>query len=157
VVLSLGLDICLYRGGIKYQHHRYGSALYRCLCLVVGRLGFDSLVKSDQNTFKCEDRPASSLVVSLGKAFNGINCLYLCMVKMVVTGGSLTRRSQRSLRCIHYKKQGSTALDCQLTTFAHVFSGQSTQFQRSKENLCCLAYLHGISPTGNGIPISPCY
>jgi len=58
--------------------------------LKIGRPEFDSLAKSDQNTFKswysqllpcltfsikegyCKDRPASLLVVSLGKALNGI-------------------------------------------------------------------------------------
>jgi len=42
--------------------------------LAVGRPWFDSLVESDQNTLG--DRPASSLVVSLGKALNGIASTY---------------------------------------------------------------------------------
>jgi len=61
--------------------------------LVVGRSGFDSLAESDQKTLKswysqflcltfsikkglCEDRSASSLVVSLGKTLNGISSIF---------------------------------------------------------------------------------
>jgi len=45
---------------------------------------------------KNEDRRASSLVATLGKALNR----YLWVVILVVTGGSLTRRPKRSLRCL---------------------------------------------------------
>jgi len=41
--------------------------------------------------------PASSLVVSLGRALNGIASTFEWL-RLVVTGGSLTRRPVRSLR-----------------------------------------------------------
>jgi len=50
---------------------------------------------------RCEDRPASLLVVSLGKAF--IWMPLRCVVTLVVTGGSLTRRPKRSLRCLLFE------------------------------------------------------
>jgi len=39
--------------------------------------------------------PASSLVVSLGKALTGLLLLYLWVVRLVVTGGSLIRRPKK--------------------------------------------------------------
>jgi len=47
----------------------------------------------------CEDRPASSLVVSLGKALNGIASTYE-WIDGIETVGSLTLKPKRSpLRC----------------------------------------------------------
>jgi len=42
-----------------------------------------------------ENKPASSLVVTLGKALNGI-ASYLWMVGLVIVGGSLTWKTKRS-------------------------------------------------------------
>jgi len=49
----------------------------------------------------CESRPSSSLVESLGKAFNEIASTFGVVI-LVVTDDSVTRRpkTQRSLRCL---------------------------------------------------------
>jgi len=41
-----------------------------------------------------ENKPARSLLVSLGKAHDG-GCLYVCVVKHLVTGGRLSRRPEK--------------------------------------------------------------
>jgi len=43
---------------------------------------------------------ASSLVLSLGTALKEIASTFEWLYRLVVTGGSLTRRPQRSLRCL---------------------------------------------------------
>jgi len=48
-----------------------------------------SLLDFQHKRYSVENKPASSLLVFLGKALDG--CLYVCVVKHVVTGGTLTR------------------------------------------------------------------
>jgi len=83
--------------------------------LAVSKPGFDSLAESYQRTLKVgiHSFPAwrsafKKVSVEIGRqvrllcpwARHLTDCLYLWVIKPVVTGGSFTRRPQRSLRCL---------------------------------------------------------